>query len=259
MNCNCSTTTTAPPTPPQPPPPPLLPERSERAEELVDNLAALSDLSPEASAAPASEPEQPHDEEPDRASCRPDREGKGDDAATETNVTSPRQGIMFVAVSSVQGSGSPPIPNGTPGATRNGDPWPAPGFPRQSPKRSDRWVLSPSTTTRSNMKIIALVSTRNSGREKVFAPQVWLFIALMSKLIPRCFVRDLRLGVDVRRPGAIYSDAVVLCAYQPRRTCSQWRSSWMRGGAGVCCIRCRLMYAARTVLGKGVVKCFFDS
>ena len=27
------------------------------------------------------------------------------------------------------GSGSPPIPNGTPGATRNGDPWLAPRFP----------------------------------------------------------------------------------------------------------------------------------
>ena len=29
------------------------------------------------------------------------------------------------------------------GATRNGDPWPAPGFPSQSPKRSDRLGTKP--------------------------------------------------------------------------------------------------------------------
>ena len=47
----------------------------------------------------------------------------------------PRQGLTFAAVS-VQG-------NATPGATRNGDPWPAPGFPNHSPKRSDRLGTKP--------------------------------------------------------------------------------------------------------------------
>ena len=41
--------------------------------------------------------------------------------------------------------GSPPIPNGTSWATRNGDPWPALGFPVRCESGQ---VLSPSTTTK---------------------------------------------------------------------------------------------------------------
>ena len=88
----------------------------------------------------------------------------------------PQTDVMLTAVSSVQGSGvrggvgqltrrwptrdghilrattpegvSPIIGPGTlplqtPRATRNGDPWPAPGFPSQSPKRSDRLGTKP--------------------------------------------------------------------------------------------------------------------
>ena len=44
-----------------------------------------------------------------------------DDAVFEMYDTAPYR--------SVQAQGSPPIPNGTPGATRNGDPWLAPRFP----------------------------------------------------------------------------------------------------------------------------------
>ena len=50
---------------------------------------------------------------------------------------------------SVQGSGSPPIPNGTPGATRNGDPWLAPRFPVMSSTWVGiRQVLGLPTTTK---------------------------------------------------------------------------------------------------------------
>ena len=44
-------------------------------------------------------------------------------------------------VSPIIGPGTLPLQ--TPGATRNGDPWPAPGFTSQSPKRSDQLATQP--------------------------------------------------------------------------------------------------------------------
>ena len=51
------------------------------------------------------------------------------------------QGNTPEGVSPIIGPGTLPLQ--TPGATRNGDPWPAPGFPSQSPKRSDRLGTKP--------------------------------------------------------------------------------------------------------------------
>ena len=98
MNCTCSTSMTAPPpTPPPAPPLPSLPQRSRRAEELVVNVR-LDDLGPVASTAQATNKARTSSaDEPDRASCRQDREGKGDDTATVACVTCPRQRIMLVA------------------------------------------------------------------------------------------------------------------------------------------------------------------
>ena len=66
--------------------------------------------------------------------------GRGSAHPKVADTRRPRpQGNTPEGVSPIIGPGTLPLQ--MPGATRNGDPWLAPRFPSQSPKRSDRWVL----------------------------------------------------------------------------------------------------------------------
>ena len=83
-------------------PPPPLSQRSKRAEELVDNVR-LDDLDPVASTAQATNKARTSSaDEPDRASCRPDREGKSDDTATVASGTTPKTDVIVDQYRSVQ-------------------------------------------------------------------------------------------------------------------------------------------------------------